>query len=174
MSSLKKRYRKNLLRELLLKYEDEDLKTCVRGITIKDAIFWLADAWNSIPESTLRRPWSKLLDLEDGVHGESIGDVEPNLNTNILDLIHNVPVGPDLPAQDIEEWMQSDDPDFTMTDDEVAELVLRNENERDGEDEPEKEKIDETISFGEAFDALETSLKFVEQQHFAESMDIQS
>ncbi len=172
LESLKKRYRKNLLRELLLKYEDEGLKTRVRGITIKDAIFWLADAWDSMPESTLRRSWSKLLDLEDRVYGESVENVEPNLNTDILDLINNIPGGPELSAQDIEEWMQSDEPDFTMTDDEVAKLVLRNEDKRDGEDEPEDETVDETISFGEAFNALETSLKFVEQQDSAESMDI--
>lgn len=38
--------------------------------------------------------------------------------------------------------MQTDDPDFTMTD-----LALRNEDKKEDEDEPENEKINETISF---------------------------
>lgn len=94
------------------------MKTHIRGITIKDAIFWFADVWNSMPELTLRRSWSQLLDLENRVYEKWVGDVEINVDTVILDLINNVPGGPTLSTQDTEDWMQTND--FTMTDDKVA------------------------------------------------------
>ena len=63
LESTKRRYRKELLRKLLLADNGPELTVVEfwKKLNIKDAMFMIAKAWNDIPESTIQTSWNKLL-----------------------------------------------------------------------------------------------------------------
>ena len=73
LESMKRRYRKELLRKLLLadsaaSPEDDPELTVVdfwKKLNIKDVMFMITKAWNDIPESTIQASWNKLLVNQD-------------------------------------------------------------------------------------------------------------
>ncbi len=85
----KRCYRKLFLQELLLKVEDEPLVTRICSVTIKNAIYWAAEAWrNSIQRPNLKRVWSQLLNFE-----EDDQSTLENETATILDMLWNIPGG---------------------------------------------------------------------------------
>lgn len=62
LEALKRRYKKSLLRKLLMvDGEGQSMVTFVKTINIKDVIFMVADAWEDIPPTTLCKSWNKIL-----------------------------------------------------------------------------------------------------------------
>jgi len=67
LENLKRRYRKELLKKLLLSDESSgDLSevSCFdfwKRLTIKDAMYMVSDAWNDITDANIRASWKKLL-----------------------------------------------------------------------------------------------------------------
>ena len=62
LEALKRRYRRRLLQKLPL--EDKDGQTMVeysKSINLNDAVYMVASAWDSIPASTFKKSWNKLL-----------------------------------------------------------------------------------------------------------------
>lgn len=171
IESFKRRYTKLLLQELLLKFEDEDLETRVKSVTIKNAIYWAAEAWKSVKESTLNRVWSPLLDLDEK------GDLVEHENevAEIASIIQNIPGGENVQVEDINQWMREDDHEFAYTDDEIVELIQKNDKEKQSKESDDDgvpgAEID-TVSYAKAYDAFETALKFLEQQESATPMDL--
>ncbi|XP_003367608.1 tigger transposable element-derived protein 7 [Trichinella spiralis] len=62
IQSLKKRYRKELLRGIVLSEPDGgDLASQLKSINLKDYCYMIAQVWESISGNTLRVSWNKLL-----------------------------------------------------------------------------------------------------------------
>jgi len=66
IESMKRRYRKELLKKLLLadagtSYPEDTIIDFWKRINIKDAMFMVAAVWNDIPQSTIQASWRKLL-----------------------------------------------------------------------------------------------------------------
>lgn len=59
IESLKRRYRKSLLEKLVI--EDQEIIEFVKKITIKDAVYTSAAAWDEVPNTTLAKSWHHLL-----------------------------------------------------------------------------------------------------------------
>ena len=68
LESLKRRYRKSLLRKLLLlDQEGDSMIAFVKKVNVKDAIFMTAAAWDDIPSLTLSKSWLRRLGTGHGV-----------------------------------------------------------------------------------------------------------
>ena len=55
---IKTRYRNMLMREVQARGGDFD--ECVKKINVKDAIFWVAQAWDQVPKDSIRKSWNML------------------------------------------------------------------------------------------------------------------
>ena len=65
LESLKRRYRKSLLRDILLSEEQPDIVKFIKSVNMKVVVEKIALSWNEITPLTIRRSWRKLLPLED-------------------------------------------------------------------------------------------------------------
>ena len=84
---LKKRYKKILLRHLILKDQSSSLSVpdVLKQLTIKDAIYWSAKAWDEITVENLKRGWNQLF--------SSCG-VSGNTTTSGIDNHTEISIGP--------------------------------------------------------------------------------
>ena len=77
LESLKRRYRKSLLRKLLLLDQgDDSMIDFVKKINVKDAVYMTAGAWDDIPSLTLSKSWLKLLGTGHGITETSDDNAE--------------------------------------------------------------------------------------------------
>ena len=67
LEAMKRRYKKSLLRFLLVQNDcsSKSIPEIVKQLTIKDAVYWIAQAWDEISPETLTRGWNKLLQTQD-------------------------------------------------------------------------------------------------------------
>lgn len=63
LEALKRRYKKNLLYYLILENEASSLTIpeIVKQLSIKDAVYWSAQAWEDTSSLSLAKAWKKLL-----------------------------------------------------------------------------------------------------------------
>ena len=63
LEALKSHYKKRLLRHLILENESSSLPVpeILKALTIKDAVYWSAQAWEEVTSISLARGWNKLL-----------------------------------------------------------------------------------------------------------------
>uniref|UniRef100_A0A5S6QBV7 DDE-1 domain-containing protein n=1 Tax=Trichuris muris TaxID=70415 RepID=A0A5S6QBV7_TRIMR len=61
--SFKSLYRKNLLRELLMKYDNtaESVTAFYKRISLKDCCYMAAASWESVKQTTLKNSWNRVL-----------------------------------------------------------------------------------------------------------------
>ena len=61
LEALKGRYKKNILRHLILENESSSLSVpeVVKKITIKDVVYWCAQAWEEAGLDSWRKGWNK-------------------------------------------------------------------------------------------------------------------
>ncbi|GBM31536.1 hypothetical protein AVEN_247234-1 [Araneus ventricosus] len=82
IESMKRRYRKQLLSKLLFEgVDDEEEAACSivqfwKALTLKDCVYMINGAWESVTEHTLKRSWRKLATyLENVDQSNDIGSV---------------------------------------------------------------------------------------------------
>jgi hypothetical protein len=64
VENLKRNYRKYLLQYLLNEQNGGcTLLESIKKINLKEVIYWLADSWNHVKDSTIQKSWSKLIKL---------------------------------------------------------------------------------------------------------------
>ena len=80
LEALKRRYKKNILRHLILENESSSLSVpeVVKKITIKDAVYWCAQAWEEAGLDSLRKGWNKLFlpQVDSSVDIENVSSIE--------------------------------------------------------------------------------------------------
>lgn len=167
LQHLKLSYRKKLLRQIL---EDKDetlsLIEKLKMITIKDVIYWVAESWESTSEHLLQKSWSKLwpsLTFEEN----SSQNGDRNDAIQIQELLQNIPGCEDANANDVNEWLQGDDNDHEMLNDQqIIEMVLKEPDDISDESEGEADDDSELklVSHSDAAAAFDVALRYVEQQ----------
>ncbi|GBM86661.1 Jerky -like [Araneus ventricosus] len=66
IESMKRRYRKQLLSKFLFEGDDDEEEAACsivqfwKALTLKDCVYTINEAWESVPEHTLERSWRKL------------------------------------------------------------------------------------------------------------------
>ena len=62
IETTKRSYRKQLLRSIIAEgNEDKSLAQCFKAVTLKDALYFAASAWDSVTESAIAKCWSKVI-----------------------------------------------------------------------------------------------------------------
>ncbi len=172
---LKLSYRKKLLRRIL---EDRDetpsLIAKLKMINIKDVIYWVAEAWESTSENLLRKSWNKLwpsLTYEE----QSNENVVINNVVQVQELLQNISGCEDANENDVNEWLQADENDHEILDDQqIVEMVLNRPDNIPDESESEADDGDDSeqrVSHSDAAAAFDLALRYVEQQSVSTPAD---
>ena len=128
----KRRYKRKLLGHIILENESDEksVPVILKGITMKDVVYWVAAAWQEASNDSLRKAWRNLLPEPEAepvaVDNAVDEEGEDDLSNSVASL------GPE--AQDtVAEWMVADinEPGHQIMDDNeiVAEMVAE-----DGDD----------------------------------------
>ncbi|GBL56249.1 hypothetical protein AVEN_56055-1, partial [Araneus ventricosus] len=132
----------------------------IKNVTIKDVIYCVSKSWNSVTESCLVKPWKKLWpSLADS---SKVEQGEAN-KSEILPLIKCIPVT---------GWLSCDtEANQLYTDEEIISLVQNKPQDvSDLEETNEPENV--LVSHSGAANALEITLRYIEQSENATSTDI--
>ncbi|MFS1564416.1 MAG: hypothetical protein ACL7AX_13685 [Candidatus Arsenophonus phytopathogenicus] len=184
IESLKRRYRRKFLSEILERTEKNKtgLISALKTLNIKDVIYMLAAAFEEIPDKTFVKSWRKIWpDLENIL--ASRGDDNPSvlekpenheeLNISFLSDLNLLPDCEEIDENDVEEWLKSDDQleNEILTDDEIITAVCQQEGFEE-EEEEEEEEGEEKLSHEEGKQALDVATRYIEQQKESTSIDV--
>ncbi|XP_023228602.1 jerky protein homolog-like [Centruroides sculpturatus] len=169
IETVKRLYRKQMLRRLLLADEnnEETFISFHKKINLKDCCYMAAESWNSVDVSTLRKSWNKILKrpLE---HFSNIVEntVESGIG-DIAEVITQISICAECDEEDVSEWLNCDvnDPGLQILSEEEIIQEISASDEQDREDE---EEICEVRDIGpthsEAFQCLDVAMKWFESQ----------
>lgn len=171
LQSLKKKYRRLLLQNLLLATEgEESVIGFLKTVTVKDVIYWVAESWNDITPETVAKCWHLLLQNYDKCTTKS--DDEDEDNMPLVRLIRKLPGCENADTQEINEWLASDE-QSEVTDENIIEMVNEEKTYHKEDDEEETSSQENgKISHGEGVASLEAALRYVEQQEEATPTDV--
>ncbi|KFD50665.1 hypothetical protein M513_08472 [Trichuris suis] len=133
IENLKRLYRKQLLRYLLLS-EDQSVQSVFdfyRKMTLKDCCYMIADSWSSIKQFTLRSSWNNIFDHRQLNAMPGLSDAGEEME-ELLEALKAVSLSNECENADVEMWLacDSDDPGFQiLDDDEIVESILNVEDE---------------------------------------------
>ncbi|CAG9584542.1 unnamed protein product [Danaus chrysippus] len=178
IETLKRLYRKQLLRRLLSVDEDnvEVVVSFFKKMNLKECCYMIIDAWDLIERKTLNNAWNKLLnrDIEN-----SVTHSDDSILEDIKDLILNIQICKDCDNDDVQEWItcDSNDPGFQMmSDDEVIENLLQSNEKHEIKEDETEDNQDEEYNAGPSHDqavhALETAMKWFEKQTESDPMSL--
>ena len=131
LESLKRRYRKSLLRDIILSDEQPDLVKFIKGVNMKVVAEKVALAWDELTPTTIRRSWRKLLPIEESQSTEETSSDNAPLNSDFEEDSRSL--GLDLSETDVAEWLTSDDQDpgyEHLDDNAIVDLVLNSNQEQ--------------------------------------------
>ncbi|XP_053949417.1 jerky protein homolog-like [Anastrepha ludens] len=172
IESLKRRYRRKLVSEILQHSENEGkgILEVIKKINIKDVIYMLATAFQEMPSSTFVKSWRKLWpDVENIIVISNIAGTEEEENKSTLQDLQKLSGNESLQAEDVENRMTNCDEHEFLNDDEIIDLASKEREEDDESSDVEEEKI---VSHEEAENVMEIALKYIEQQHESTAFDV--
>ena len=144
LESLKRRYRKSLLRDILLSDEDLDIVKFLKAVNMRTVVEKAAAAWADISTDTIRKSWRKLLPLPTSESSLTTGEENPATSQSDASEIAGFltdfqQMGQDLTEQDVQDWLGADHDDLGyehLDDDGIVNLVAGSSNdELDSDDE---------------------------------------
>uniref|UniRef100_A0A5S6QAI5 HTH CENPB-type domain-containing protein n=1 Tax=Trichuris muris TaxID=70415 RepID=A0A5S6QAI5_TRIMR len=112
IGTLKRHYRKQLLRQLLLA-EDNTVQTVMsfyKKINVRDCCYMAAQSWSFLTQSTLRNSWNKIL----VGRRPSVGFVANEADQVMEEIIHSMTmtsICDECDKPDVERWMACDSED---------------------------------------------------------------
>lgn len=187
IETMKRHYRRQLLRKLLVEGEDEE---CVlsnrKKINLKDCAYMVAEAWSLVKSVTLRRAWNKLKGTstedekekekaeKEAQENEKETDEDDLSLEELRNILLKIPGCSEVSAQDVGEWVMCDssDPGYQiLSDDELIENV-REESVEEEDDVNVEDEADMGPSASEAFAGLETALRWMERQPECDHMQL--
>lgn len=172
LENLKRNYRRLLLEHILAEVDEgANLTECLKKLNLKNVVYWIASAWNQVKGSTLEKSWSKLIQHEEG----RITTAESDHEESLQQIFTKIPGCENVTETEVNEWLNSDNVEDEMTDQELIESVCKNANEISSDDDDEVECTDNIpvkMSHSEGLEALEKALTYVEQQENATAADV--
>ena len=146
----------------------------MKGVTIRNAVYWISQAWDEISEVTIKKSWRKLIPssyteiLCDSTGTTSSEAVEQSSgNENFVDLFQYLGYSEgDEDWQTPQDWLAEDitDPGYQlMSDTEIITEVTRVDINSDPESDVEI-VLQPSVTHTQAFDAFQTALDWLEAQ----------
>uniref|UniRef100_A0A5S6QSY9 DDE-1 domain-containing protein n=1 Tax=Trichuris muris TaxID=70415 RepID=A0A5S6QSY9_TRIMR len=135
IENLKRLYRKQILRHLLLT-KDRSVQSVLdfyKTIILKDCCYMIADSWSSIKQFTLRNSWNNIFVHRKLNATPGLGNTDMEMK-ELLDGLKAVSLSSECEEADAEMWLSCDrdDPGFQIFgDDEIIEAVSNVDNEMD-------------------------------------------
>nr|XP_014431724.1 jerky protein homolog [Pelodiscus sinensis] len=186
IQNMKCYYRRHFLRKLI--NQKGTIQDFQSRYNIKDAIFNVACAWNSVKSVTLRRAWRKLWpsvmstevssdeDEDEGFKVRVGKNTSPQILERVKDIPSSHPINK-LHESEIEEWVETDkevEVTQTVTDTERIENVFNSEKSKDTDKGSEEEDFSEEdkITWEKAASAFDTIIKFAERQPCYTAQDV--
>ena len=171
IEKLKRIYKKQVLRRLLLADNDEESVVAFsKKLNLKDCCYMLAESWELMTVDNLKNAWNKLWSIEETDKNDSEEQQLQQQQTNeITNLIQSIAGFQECDKEDANEWLESDtDPGFQiLNEDEVITCVQEKYNSTEIETDEDEDDCDKNKgpSHAEAFVALETAMMWYERQH---------
>lgn len=175
IEKMKRVYRKQVLRRLLLaESNEESVADFAKSLNLKDCCYMAADAWSKLTVDNLKNAWNKLLKQKDEKtleceDHETAENPDDDLE-EIVEMLPTIPGFSECDRQDAETWLQNydDDPGYQiMNDEEILQYVTESEDiqNKDEDDDNEGDNIpDSGPSHEEAYSALNTAMTWYERQ----------
>ena len=172
LEALKRQYKKQLLRHLIIQDHSSTLSVpdVLKQLTIKDAVYWCAQAWEEITAQSLSKSWNKLLTPATTVassaeaaavdeSGESAGFVELFKDLGYEEGNQNWQHPTDWLAED------SDDPGHQiLSDNEIVAEINGEADDLPSDTDVDKDSTETTVSHAKAYEALGITLEWLEAQ----------
>ena len=160
----KRRYKRKLPTHIILNNNlaDKSIPEILKAITIQDVVYWIAAAWKEASIDSLNKAWRNLLPGFDA--DDCVSDVPTDSPINNV-VQTAAPLGKD--TQDaVAEWMEADinDPGYQILNDhEIAVEMMECEEDHHEESSDEEAATSPSVTDSEAFDALDITLRWLEQ-----------
>ena len=163
----KKRYKRKLLSHIIMENESPHLSVpeILKKVTLKDVVYWISAAWNEASNDSLSKAWKHLLPESDTPETSEDSTPSNEVCSDMVDMA--APLGPDV-QEAFAEWFDSDSSDAghqIIEDDEIVADVLAQGNSDNESEEEEAMEDCRSVTPHEAFNALETSLLWLESQN---------
>ena len=166
LEAMKRRYKKCLLRHLILEERTLELSIpeILKLVTIKDAVYWAALSWDDATPESLSAGWNKLLPLSDCSLEAVDSTSSPNNELGEFTDLFLEMGSPEIDEnwQQPQEWLdEDDDPGYQLMDDEeiISEVLATNTDVEEDTTNPRP-----CVSPAQACEALETVLEWLESQ----------
>lgn len=192
LEALKRRYKKQLLRHIILENDSSSLPIpeIIKKLTIKDAVYWIARAWEEATAQSLAKSWNKLLVPASPESATSTSAVVQGTTPNTaveavqsttaveclaLDaddiaeydsLFHQMGFNNDGDWLSPRDWLEQDasDPGYQiMTEDEIVSAVQNEDSDSDSNSSDEL-SLQCPVSHAQACGAFEIALEWLESQ----------
>ncbi|XP_066257537.1 jerky protein homolog-like [Euwallacea similis] len=183
LENIKKSYRRLYLEHLLEYTEKEDVISGMRKIILKNVIYWISQAWDSVCGTTIHKSWSQIIDFKgynDSEDDTSLNelalknrgetscsnfDSKTEEEKSLLELMQNLKGCDNVTKQDVVDWVTADDLEEEMSIEEITNTFQETEKSDDSDDD---EAVDDQpptkISHQEGFASWKKALKYIEQQ----------
>ncbi|XP_071043105.1 jerky protein homolog-like [Parasteatoda tepidariorum] len=116
LENIKRNYRKKLLKFLIEGIEEnKSVPETLKSLNVKDAVYWIAEAWDEVKSDTIKKSWRKIIDTQ----------TEP------------------LNEEDIRDWINADEQQ-EITDEMIVNNKEKESSDEDSEDENRYMKISHT------------------------------
>lgn len=119
LENLKKRYRRHLL-EHLVKSDDESVQNVLKSVNMRNIVYWISDSWEEIESTTINKSWFKFLPKVVTAIDDLNGDDGENIA--LKDLMKEVPGCENCNADDVKEWLNSDEM-LEITESTIVEMI---------------------------------------------------
>lgn len=173
LQNVKAGYRKKLLTRLIEDDENSTIPEKLKKITIKDVIYWVADAWEGISPQLLQKSWGKVWpDFSIETISKDATKETEIISDRTLSLFNQISGCEVASEEDLREWLNPPgEANEFLEDDELIDNVI-NTNQDQQESEDEEEDVRKKVSHSRAATALETALLYVEEHPTALPVDI--
>ena len=106
MEKIKRMYREEMLRKLLILDESGVFSAC-KKFNIKDYCYMLRDAWKCLTQDNLSRAWEKLLVDEEREGGQYELQVDQSA-AKFTSILQEIPGCSDVAVEDVNQWLNLD------------------------------------------------------------------
>lgn len=164
-------YRRLLLSSILENCDADESVTiseCLKKINLKDVVYWSATAWNNVSASNIQRSWNKIL-IREAAPQDQNDDSEDNAVQRVEEILKKIPGYEDINQPEIEDWINSEKKNEFSDEDFVNAIREKTADKKDSSDE---ETSTPRMTHTDGLNALETALKYVEQQPEAQAHDL--
>ncbi|XP_005856792.1 PREDICTED: jerky protein homolog-like [Myotis brandtii] len=165
IATMKTNYRAGLLQSNL--EEGNDLKSFWKKLTLLDALYEVAMAWNLVKPVTISRAWKKILPSIEEKEGLDFDEEDISLATVATILQHTKGLE-NVTTENIEKWLEVDstEPGYEVLTD--SEIIRRAQGQTEESSENEEEAIElipkKHINHAAALQWTESLLDYLEQQ----------